>query len=36
MHKNFDKSEIKGNMFSQEEFSKYLQEKEGYDIFEEV
>lgn len=27
MHKSFDKSEIKGNMFSQEEFSNYLKER---------
>lgn len=34
MHKSFDKSEIKGNMYSQEEFSNYLKEKEGLDVFE--
>jgi len=33
--KDHDNSHIKGNMFFQEEFSDWLKEKEGSDIFEE-
>lgn len=32
-HKKFQDSHIKGNMFFQEEFVEFLQDKEGYDVF---
>ena len=36
LHKGFDKSEIKGNMYSQDQFKDFIKEKEGSDVFEEV
>ena len=36
LHKDFDNNEIKGSMFSMEQFRQHLLDKEGTDVFNEV